>query len=165
MEGKGFVEARKLARSDLLREARGTTARVEEVQRRFGATEVYNLRVAGTHTYYAAGVWVHNVDCACYDQARNQALEWLEARGFKAERPVLSRGLGDTEPGVPIGMQTEDGTLGFRVEYDDRNAAHINVWDYNAPKPLQKGPHFKFPRDESLVRSIIQRFSRAMAGR
>ena len=28
----------------------------------------------------------------------------------------------------PIGRQTKDGKVGFRIEHDSRSVAHINVW-------------------------------------
>ena len=72
-----------------------------------------------------------------FNQARNAAVEWLETRGFKAEQATLGK-FGENA-GKPIGMKTADGSVGFRVEYDARNGAHINVW---AGK--EKGPHFTF---------------------
>jgi hypothetical protein len=65
VERKGFVEACKLARSDLLRRACGRTVAVREVTSRRGAFTVYNFGVANTHTYYAGegGWWVHNTVC------------------------------------------------------------------------------------------------------
>lgn len=35
--------------------------------------------------------------------------------------------LGDIR-GMPIGMRASDGKTGFRVEFDGRSGAHINVW-------------------------------------
>jgi hypothetical protein len=52
-----------------------------------------------------------------YEKARNAALKWLEERGFKAEKVVLGK-FGDSK-GVPAGMQTLDGKVGFRVEFDE----------------------------------------------
>jgi hypothetical protein len=65
VEGKGFVAAKRLARSDLLADHEGRTYAVVTVTERKGRFTVYNLEVEGTHTYYAgdAGWWVHN-DCS-----------------------------------------------------------------------------------------------------
>ena len=82
-----------------------------------------------------------------FNLARNEALEWLGKRGFKAEKQTLGR-FGDIA-GKPVGMQTLDGKVGFRVEYDARNGAHINVW---AGK--EKGPHFTFEASEKTVKKI-----------
>ena len=35
--------------------------------------------------------------------------------------------------------ETQDGEIGFRVEFDNRNGAHINVWNGK-----EKGPHILF---------------------
>jgi RHS repeat-associated protein len=57
---KGFVEAKRLARSDLLVDEKGRFHAVLEVTERAERATVYNFEVAGTHTYYAGGWWVHN---------------------------------------------------------------------------------------------------------
>lgn len=82
-----------------------------------------------------------------FNQARNQALEWLSSRGFKAEKVTL--GKFGTIKGKPIGMQTADGKVGFRIEFDDRHGAHINVW---AGK--EKGPHYQFQGKEATVTKL-----------
>jgi len=71
---------------------------------------------------------------ADFNQAQNAAVHWLEARGFKAEQATFGK-FGDNA-GTPIGMKSADGKSGFRVEYDDRHGAHINVW---SGKPLVLG--------------------------
>lgn len=88
-----------------------------------------------------------------YNSAQNEALKWLRGRGFKAEKVVL--GKFGTSKGKPIGMSSADGKIGFRVEYDARNNAHINVWSGK-----EKGPHFKFDGSEKTVNNITKRFSR-----
>jgi hypothetical protein len=62
VEGRGFVAARRLARSDLLRAEDGRAAAITSITERKGRFTVYNLEVEGTHTYFAgeAGWWVHN---------------------------------------------------------------------------------------------------------
>ena len=49
----------------------------------------------------------------------NQVLEWLESRGFRAEAATLGR-FGKRK-GMPVGMHTSTGKVGFRVEFDNRN--------------------------------------------
>jgi RHS repeat-associated protein len=61
-----------------------------------------------------------------YEQARNAALKWLDDRGFRAEKRNPDK-FGNFKFN---GMTTADGKLGFRVEYDRRHGAHINVFDY-----------------------------------
>ncbi len=74
VEGRGFIPAKRLARSDLsadpagpaegkgdrLRLATGGTVAITRIERRRGSFQVHNFTVAGTHTYFAGGVWVHN---------------------------------------------------------------------------------------------------------
>jgi hypothetical protein len=115
----------------------------------------YNLTVRDLHTYYVmAGntpILVHNEGGDDYNQAMNKALAWLDERGFKAERTTIGR-FGEIQ-GKPIGMQTADGKTGFRVEFDERSGAHINVWSGK-----EKGPHFKFDASESTVTKLQGKF-------
>ncbi|MGH0346508.1 RHS repeat-associated core domain-containing protein [Sinorhizobium meliloti] len=85
-----------------------------------------------------------------YEQARNAALEWLEHRGFKAEAPTVGKFGGNK--GKPIGMQTADRRVGFRVEYDQRHGAHINTY---AGKEKNT---FTFKGGSSLVDRIVRQF-------
>lgn len=55
--------------------------------------------------------------------------------------------------GQPVGMQTIDSKTGFRVEYDERSGAHINVWSGKT-----KGPHYLFNASPKLVLKINKRF-------
>lgn len=86
-----------------------------------------------------------------FERARNEALEWLEKRGFKAEQPTL--GKFGAHKGLPVGMKTNTGNIGFRIEFDERSGAHINVF---AGK--EKGPHFIFNATEKTVIQILKRF-------
>lgn len=88
---------------------------------------------------------------ADFNQARNAALEWLEQRGFKAHSPKI--GKFGPSAGQPIGMQSADGKAHFRIEFDERNGAHINV-----QSGKEKGPHFKFKGDQKTVNNIVKRF-------
>jgi hypothetical protein len=78
-------------------------------------------------------------------------VEWLGARGFKAEQATLGK-FGENA-GKPIGMKSANSSVGFRVEYDARNGAHINVW---AGK--EKGPHFTFEGSQSMIDQIVKQF-------
>lgn len=100
----------------------------------------------------AASVLVHNNGGGDdFNQAMSKALSWLQSRGFKAEKPTLGRF--GTIKDVPIGMQTANGKTGFRVEWDERSGAHINVWSGK-----EKGPHFTFDAPESTVTKIQGRY-------
>jgi RHS repeat-associated protein len=88
-----------------------------------------------------------------YEQARDAALKWLERFNFKAEKPNFKR-FPESERSTPNGMTTADGKTGFRVEYDERSGAHINVESGKI-----KGPHFSFEGTEKMIEQIIKRFS------
>ncbi|PZA14240.1 RHS repeat-associated core domain-containing protein, partial [Parazoarcus communis] len=85
-----------------------------------------------------------------FNQARNGAVQWLEGRGFKAEQATLGK-FGDNA-GKPIGMKSADGKSGFRVEFDERHGAHINVWSGK-----QKDT-FTFEGNQSMVDQIVKQF-------
>ncbi len=52
-------------------------------------------------------------------------------------------------------MQTADGKTGFRVEYDERSKAHINVWSSK-----NKGPHYLFDASKKTVLKLIRLFKK-----
>ncbi|ELK2690551.1 RHS domain-containing protein, partial [Salmonella enterica subsp. enterica serovar Kentucky] len=98
--------------------------------------------------------WIDPLGLKCgssYEQARNKALKWLEERGFKAERVNIGK-FGSTR-GKPVGMTTADGKTGFRIEYDERSGAHINVFSGK-----DKGEHFLFDASESIVTKLQKLF-------
>jgi hypothetical protein len=76
--------------------------------------------------------------------------QWLRGRGFKAEQPTVGK-FGDNA-GKPIGMQTANGKSGFRVEFDERHGAHINVWSG------KEKDTFTFEGDQSMVNQIVKQF-------
>ena len=88
-----------------------------------------------------------------YEQAMKKAMDWLTKRGFKAEKVRL--GKFGSIAGKPVGMQTANGKCHFRVEFDERSGAHINV---QAGK--EKGPHFLFDATEKTVTKLQRRFGR-----
>jgi uncharacterized protein RhaS with RHS repeats len=88
-----------------------------------------------------------------YEQALNKALKWLLKNDFRAEKPT--QGKFGPRKGEPIGMQTADGKTGYRVEHDERNGAHINVWSGK-----QKGPHYLFDGSQKLVLKLTRRFEK-----
>jgi hypothetical protein len=151
----------------------GTAATITEVTVRHVWSDVYNFIVDQEHNYFVGdlGVLVHNgsnsgpprpgsedVPLDDFNKAMNAALEWLEARGFKAEAPTKVRLSTDPEPvGSINGMQTKDGRVGFRVEIDGPRGAHINVWDKSAPKGTGF-PHFTFPAEEKTVLKLRKLF-------
>lgn len=110
----------------------------------------------GMNTYAYVGdpmTWVDSLGLKCgeakdsYEQARNKALKWLEDREFKAEK-VKTGKFGSTK-GKPVGMTTMDGKTGFRIEYNERSGAHINVFSGK-----DKGGHFLFDSPEFTVEKL-----------
>jgi hypothetical protein len=137
---------------DSLRALGAGTVTVAGLRSFAGHQAMYNLSVADLHTFYVmaggTAILVHNDD---YNQALNKALAWLEQRGFKAEKPTIGK-FGSIQ-GKPVGMQTADGKTGFRIEFDDRSGAHINVFSGK-----EKGPHFQFDATEVTVTKIQSKF-------
>ena len=89
-----------------------------------------------------------------FNQARNKAVKWLDERGFKATESNLG-GVKATE-GKAVGMKgknAEGKNSGFRVEHDEKNGAHINVFSGK-----EKGPHFTFPASEKTVNKIPKKY-------
>jgi hypothetical protein len=168
VKGRGFVRAGSLGIGTQIVTRAGPSATVTATRTmtRAAGYTVYNLTVDGDHAYFvgklAGGVWVHNALCekfASYEQAMNSALKWLDERGFRAQQVNYSKGLGGSPAGVPNGMMTADGKVGFRVDWDPKKGAHINVFDHNMKRADGGFPEFIFPGDEKLVAKICQRFA------
>jgi hypothetical protein len=64
VQGKGFVRAVEVAKDDAFIQADGRSAQLRSVDRRTERETVYNIEVAGTHTYFVVAgdqsIWVHN---------------------------------------------------------------------------------------------------------
>ncbi|MSR27083.1 MAG: hypothetical protein EXS06_08720 [Planctomycetaceae bacterium] len=143
-----------------------------------GGVVVYNFQVEGDHTYFVGDihaqgewVWTHNM-CAAgrprdnapqriggddqsplfrsFNDAQINALRWLSGKGFDSSAAEVSLSKWTK---TPYGMRMEGpgGRTGFRIEYDNRNGAHVNVF---AGK--EKGPHFRFPGNHSDVDAILR---------
>jgi hypothetical protein len=82
-------------------------------------------------------------------------MNWLEERGFKAEKRNPAK-FGKQKFN---GMTNEDGTLGYRVEYDAKHGAHINVFD-NSKKGSGGKATFTFGGNRSLVDTIKSWFNK-----
>ena len=76
-----------------------------------------------------------------YGDAIAAALAWLRERGIHVDQPFESRLSG-------FGMRTYDQSAGYRIEFDSRSGAHINVWCRH-----EKGPHYVFPGNEKAVQA------------
>jgi RHS repeat-associated protein len=91
-----------------------------------------------------------------FNQARNAALRWLEARGFKASVPVWNRFPTEVRNTRIVGYATDatSARVGYRIEFDARSGAHINTF-----APDAKG-HFLFDGTEKSVNTITNGFNR-----
>ena len=91
-----------------------------------------------------------------FSQARNAALKWLEARGFKATVPVWNRLPAATRGERIIGYATDASSarIGYRIEWDTKNAAHINTFTRTEKE------HFLFHGDQNTVKSLTDPFNR-----
>ena len=117
--------------------------------------------ISGSAAKRVVGGVVDKIDDAIdaskdFNQARNKAVKWLDEKGFKATEPNIG-GVKATE-GKAVGMKGKnaDGkNSGFRVEYDKKNGAHINVFSGK-----EKGPHFTFPASEKTVNKIQKKYEK-----
>lgn len=86
----------------------------------------------------------------------NKSLDWLEKSGFKATDQNIGK-FGSTK-GKAVGMTGVNSMgkkAGFRVEFDSRSGAHINVFSGK-----EKGPHFEFDASEKTVTKIQKKYSK-----
>jgi RHS repeat-associated protein len=99
------------------------------------------------------GVLAAGARLAEFSQARNAALRWLEARGFKAVTNVFNRFPAASRGERVIGRATEDGRVGYRIEYDKRGA-HFNTFSGKEKE------HFYFEGTQKTVDSITDGLNR-----
>ena len=78
-----------------------------------------------------------------FDQAIKRALAWLRERGITQLDEAYVGKMGG------FGMRTLDKSAGYRIEFDDRCSAHINIWTH-----YEHGPHCIFPGNEQAVKAI-----------
>ena len=77
-----------------------------------------------------------------YNDTIRAALDWLCDQKVQLDEAFEARMGG-------FGMRSLDGSGGYRIEFDARNQAHVNVWSHS-----QKGPHFVFQGNGNAVRSL-----------
>ena len=82
------------------------------------------------------------IDCTTYGDAIQAALDWLSKRGIVNLDEAFEARLGG------FGMRVLGGSSGYRIEFDQRSGAHINVWHHKDP-----GPHFTFRGNEQDIKS------------
>ena len=146
-----WIQAGELHPGEHLRLVDGTLTHVLSITVNPTTQPVFNLTVDAQHTYHVgeSGVLVHNSQN--YNNAIGKALTWLGSRGFASSRakPYASRSSSAHSGGRMNGMR--DGNGGYRIEYDARNGAHINVFSGR-----EKGPHFNFSGNEADVTAILR---------
>jgi len=159
VEGKGFIAAKHLARSDLLRDASGRSVQVVSVEAKPGRVRVYNFEVENTHTYYAEGWWVHN-DCT------GTAVGFWLANGKQGELWRLAWPM--TLDGVkyPFHDVYRKGDLIFDQWH--RNGTHINDyidWFTKKHGPWNPESFFSWHQDPDMLRFGLYRhaYSKGMS--
>lgn len=150
VEGKGFVLARRLARSDLLTDEAGRNSPIVRIESRKGRFPVYNFEVVGTHTYYASGWWVHNtcpgsgggfIGQMEADEARRYAEYWQRNAPKQVEPGTIS--LDWTRESGRTGriedsrvIYDEFGRQRYRIDYTDHmrptdhTDPHLHIYDW-----------------------------------
>jgi hypothetical protein len=151
---KEWIKAKDLLPGMILLSKDGSICKITSIEVEKRIETVYNFEIEELHNYLVSkkALVVHNGDPAFldYNQALNAAMQWLSDRGFKAEAQNIGK---FAYKGVPNGMMTANGKIGFRVEFDPNVGAHINAW---AGK--EKSPHFLFNASKKTVDNIVKQF-------
>ena len=155
-----WINAEDLAAGMELTLPDGAQAKIINVKEVNSVKRVYNFEVKGNHNYFIGkgGYLVHNgvsdIEVKEFSNALAEAMKILEKEGFKAEVPKIGK-FGPNK-GKPIGMQNADGSIGYRIEHDNRSGAHINIWskkNKNIPK------HIKWSTgSEKTVNKIVKKY-------
>ncbi len=159
VEGKGFVTARRLARSDLLTDAEGRTAAIAGVTARRGRFRVYNLEVARTHTYFAgeAAWWVHN---DCTDDAVDAYRRFGDGSIWRYEPPGGLRGpSGENWPFHDVYRRGDDIYDRMRhgddpVPFDDWRQGWGDQWTGGYFDEWSEMDYWYYPRHTDHTRGI-----------
>lgn len=91
----GWVCARSLELGDTVDSLDGTPIPIVGIQRNERASEVFNLEVDGTFTYFANGIWVYNNSCPARRdiwRGRHGAWEHVEG-GRETMLQLIDRGI------------------------------------------------------------------------
>ena len=129
-----------------------TVSSIEQIS---GLIAVYNFEVEVDHNYFAGDseILVHNTGGDDFNTAIQSALEWLKSQGVDVGKPSGTfTGKFGPNKGKPIGVRFEGGGF-YRIEYDARSGAHINV----GVKKI-KGPHIQLEGSQKTVNKVISRF-------
>ena len=132
---------------------------VVSVSRRETLATVYNFEVDELHNYFAGAtpVLVHNQNeiHTDFNRATQVALAWLRNQGIDTSKPIrLHIAKFGPNAGKPNGVWFEGGGY-YRIEFDARSGAHINVGVGKT-----KGPHIRFEGSQKTVHKMIDRLFR-----
>ena len=96
-----------------------------------------------------------------WESARNKALSIVGNLGSDA-KPVIGRLEVSAGNGKVIGRQSNDGKVGWRVDYDPDKGTHINIWDYSQGKGPGKAIKqvVPFEGNEKAFETILKQLNR-----
>ena len=146
----------------------GVTATVTSIRDEGRRETVYNLEVHRAQTYYVGEqkLLAHNT-CAeivlenvqDFNQARNKAFEIIGDIGPTV--PLTGR-LGKSAGfGKIVGRQSKDGLVRWRVDFDPKKGAHINVEDFRLGKGKDAVKYaIPFEGGEDAFKSALKRINR-----
>nr|WP_146109075.1 hypothetical protein [Pantoea ananatis] len=77
-------------------------------------------------------------------------------------KPVIGRLEISSGNGKVIGRQSNDGKVGWRVDYDPEKGTHINIWDYSQGKGPGKAVKqvIPFEGNEKSFETILKQLNR-----
>ncbi|WP_210478146.1 hemagglutinin repeat-containing protein [Pantoea ananatis] len=96
-----------------------------------------------------------------WESARNKALDIVGNLGADS-KPVIGRLEVSAGNGKVIGRQSNDGKVGWRVDYDPEKGTHINIWDYSQGKGPGKAVKqvIPFEGNEKSFETILKQLNR-----
>ncbi|AUC40756.1 hypothetical protein CTB91_02253 [Dickeya solani] len=96
-----------------------------------------------------------------WESARNKALDIVGNLGADS-KPVIGRLEVSAGNGKVIGRQSNDGKVGWRVDYDPEKGTHINVWDYSQGKGPGKAIKqvIPFEGNEKSFETLLKQLNR-----
>jgi filamentous hemagglutinin len=96
-----------------------------------------------------------------WEGARNKALSIVGNLGSDS-KPVIGRLEVSAGNGKVIGRQSNDGKIGWRVDYDPEKGTHINIWDYSQGKGPGKAIKqvVPFEGNEKSFETILKQLNR-----
>ncbi|MBP2860007.1 VENN motif pre-toxin domain-containing protein, partial [Dickeya oryzae] len=96
-----------------------------------------------------------------WESARNKALDVVGNLGADS-KPVIGRLEISAGNGKVIGRQSNDGKVGWRVDYDPEKGTHINIWDYSQGKGPGKAIKqvIPFEGNEKSFETILKQLNR-----